>query len=407
MRLCNNLFRYWLVISILLSFISYPIRPILGESQSLYEYIKVAEVDPENFTEFLLPNSTIPIEKVIKYEKRLTADLPIHREERTVTLPKDSIMAVEYRLRYNYGGEVYEALIHEVDYSKVYTGRLASFVSPSWMKAYDFIRSNTERDALFVCWWHHGKRLRLFTGRESVVSSPSLELLQGLSIPKGRHEKTTLDYLTRWFKDKEGLGDERKTRDVARFFCSKDTEAKEILRFLTLENRPIYILVSSEDFQEVMTMSSLASADLKLESRDIKPMSVVGVAGDMSLINQWIKNSGITSYYAQIFPKYYSVWYLEDYEYPEMKETLILKLLPLNTGQGQGLRYFQPVFRSDEAHVWVYRFVPEGLKEPVGSGGMGMHGGHGGGHGGGAHMGHGEGHGGGGGGHMGHGGHGY
>jgi hydroxylamine oxidation protein HaoB len=381
----------------------------LAQGQSLYEYIKVEETDPGSFSQFLLPTSEVPIEKVVKYEKRLTADLPITREESTITLPKDYLMAVEYRLRYRSGGEVYESLIYCIDYSEVPSGRSISFASPAWLKAYDFIKNYTEKDSLILCWWHHGKRIGLFTGRSAFTSSPSLELLKGLSVPKGRYEKVTIDYLCKWYKDREGTEDEQKTRDLARFFCSKEAGAKELLGLLTPVERPVYVLVSSEDFQEIAAMSRLSGADLKLGSRHIRPMSVTGVAGDMSIINQWIKNSGITSYYAQIFPKHYALWYLEDYGEPEMKETLILKLLPLSTGQGQGLRYFQPVFRSDEAHVWVYKFVPQGLKEPVGSAMMGGHGGHGGGGHGGAHGGgHGDGYGGPGGGYGGHGGgHGY
>ncbi|HHT9157316.1 MAG TPA: hypothetical protein ACFYEA_06930 [Candidatus Tripitaka californicus] len=376
-------------------------------AQSLYEYIKVEEVAPENFTQILLPTSVVPVEKVIKYEKRLTSDLAITREgggatpdESTITLPKDSLMAVEYRLRYRSGGEAYEPLIYYTDYSEVSSGKQVSFASPAWLKAYDFIKNNTERDSLVLCWWHHGKRVKLFTGREPLTSKPSMGLLKGLSVPKGRHERATLDYLLKWIKDREGLEDDTKTKDMARFFCSKETEAKEILGLLTPADRPVYILVSSEDFQEINAMSRLAEADLKLESKNIKPMSVTGVAGDMSFINQWIKNSGITSYYAQIFPKYYALWYLGDYGNTDMKEALILKLLPLSTGHGQGLSYFQPVFRSDEAHVWVYRFIPQGLAEPASSARMGIPGGHGGGS-------HGSGSGGHGGGYDGHGGGGY
>jgi hydroxylamine oxidation protein HaoB len=352
----------------------------------------------------------VPIEKVVKYEKRLTADMSLTQEERTFTLPKGSLMAVEYRLRYrSTDGETYETLIYYIDYSEISSGKLISFVSPQWLKAYDFLKNFTEENSLVLCWWSHGKRVKLFAGRETFLSSPSLELLRGLPVPKERYERATIDYLTKWFKDREGLGDNQRIKDLARLFCSKETEARDFLARLAPVERPIYILVSAEDFQDVNDMNRLADADLELQSKHIRPMSVVGVAGDMSLINQWIKNSGITSYYAQIFPKHYTLWYLEDYEYPEMKESLILKLLPLSTGHGQGLRYFQPVFKSDEAHVWVYRFIPQGLKEPVGSAGFGMHGGHGGGHGGGMH-GSGGGHGGGmhGGGHGSYGGgHGY
>ncbi|HHT9121068.1 MAG TPA: hypothetical protein ACFYD3_11065 [Candidatus Hypogeohydataceae bacterium YC41] len=377
-----------------MSFILFFFEIGAAQGQSLYEYIKVQETDPENFTEFLLPASIEPIEKVVKYEKRLTTDLIIIKEEHTITLPKDSLIAVEYRLRYRSGGETYEPLIYYIDYSEVSSGKMVSFTSPAWLKTYDFIKNNTEKDSLILCWWHHGKRVKLFTGKDILTSSPSLELLKGLSVPSDKYQKATLDYLIKWFKDKEGLEDGQKTKDIARFFCSKDAEARELLGILAPGERPVYILVSAEDFPVINAMSRLAEADLKLESKNIRPMSVVGVAGDMSLINQWIKNSGITSYYAQIFPKHYTLWYLEDYGNPEKKEALILKLLPLSTGQGQGLSYFLPVFRSDEAHVWVYRFIPQGLKEPVGSAGMGgMHGDHGGGgtHGGG-HGVHGGGH---------------
>src|SRR3989338_1738581 len=101
--------------------------PQVALAQSLYEYIKVEEVAPENFTQVLLPTSVVPVEKVIKYEKRLTSDLAITREENTITLPKDSQMAEEYRLRYRSGGEAYEPLIYCTDYSEVSSGKQVSF----------------------------------------------------------------------------------------------------------------------------------------------------------------------------------------------------------------------------------------------------------------------------------------
>ncbi len=125
----------------LISFLPQSALGGLAQDQSLFTYIKVEETDPGSFTQILLPNPVVPVEKVVKYERRLTADLTITREggvatpdEDTITLPKDYLMDVEYRLRYRSGSEVYEPLIYYTDYSEISTGRLVSFTSPARLK---------------------------------------------------------------------------------------------------------------------------------------------------------------------------------------------------------------------------------------------------------------------------------
>ncbi|MFQ5862924.1 MAG: hypothetical protein ACE5IC_07350 [Candidatus Brocadiales bacterium] len=333
----------------------------VARTQSLYEYIKVEEYNPRDFTLALLPKSVFPIEKVVKYEKRLNADLTIDLGKSSRTLRRGALLGVEYRVRYQEGqGKQYEPLVYSVDYAETDRGRRTSQVSPSWIKAYEFIKNNTEENALIICWWPHGKRIRLFAGRETLVAGPSRGLIEGLPVQNDKYREATRHYELKWLREKEGLEDDEKLRDVAMMFCSPEAKAIEIMGRHNPMGRPLYVVASAEEFPEMANINHLADGYIKVRKHYIGRIATT-VAKDMVILHRWLENQGIESFYVQVYDTYYVLWYLEDQDDPTMQEALLLRLLPLSTGHGQEIGYFTPVFQSPEAHVWVYRFVPEGV----------------------------------------------
>ncbi len=333
----------------------------LAGSQPLYEYVKVEEYDPQYFTLVLLPKSVFPIEKVIKYEKRLNADLTIDLGETSRTLRRGSLLAVEYRVRYQQGpGETYEPLVYLIDYSETDRGTRTSLVSPSWIKAYEFIKNKTEENALVICWWPHGRRIKLFTGRDTLVMGPSRSLVEGLPVQNEKYRNATRHYEMKWLREKEGLEDDDKLRDVAKMFCSPEAKALEIMARYNPMGRPLYVVASAEEFPEMENINRLADGYIKVRKHYIRRITTT-VAKDMVILRRWLENRGLESYYIQVYDTYYTLWYLDDLDDPTMQEALLLRFLPLSTGHGQEIRYFTPAFQSPEAHVWVYRFVPEGV----------------------------------------------
>ena len=148
--------------------------------------------------------------------------------------------------------------------------------------------------------------------------------------------------------------------DVARMFCSPEGKALEIMQERNLLGRPLYVVASAEEFPEMENINRLAGGYVKVGRYYIRRFATT-FEKDMVLLTQWLKMRGIESYYIQIYQDYYTVWYLEDQYDPSMQEALLLRFLPLGTGHGQEIGYFTPAFQSPEAHVWVYRFVPEGV----------------------------------------------
>ncbi|MEE9584344.1 MAG: hypothetical protein V3W51_02580 [Candidatus Brocadiales bacterium] len=333
----------------------------MARTEPLYEYIKVEEYNPRDFTLVLLPQSTFPIEKVVKYEKRLNAKLTVELGKTSRTLQRGDLLGVEYRVRYRDGrGETFEPLVYSIDYTETDRGIRTSMVSPSWIKAYEFIKGNTEEDALIICWWPHGKRIQLFTGRETLVAGPSTSLIEGLSVRSDRYREATRRYELKRLRQKEGLEDDQKLRDVAAMFCSPEPRALEIMNRHNPLGRPLYVVASAEEFPDMEDINRLADGDIKLRKHYITKIYDT-VEEDMVMLNQWLKLQGIESYYVQIYEDYYTLWYLEDQDDPAMQGALLLRFLPLSTGHGQEIGYFKPVFQSPEAHVWLYRFVPEGV----------------------------------------------
>lgn len=332
-----------------------------ARAEALYEYIEVEEYDPRDFTLVLLPESVFPIEKVVKYEKRLNAKLTLEFGEVARTFHEGDLLGVEYRVRYrNERGETYEPLVYSVDYAETERGIRTNMVSSSWIKAYEFIKSNTEEDALIICWWPHGRNIELFTGREALVTGPSASLIRELPLQSDRYGDATRRYELKRLREKVGLEDDRKLKDVAIMFCSPEAGAIETMQRHNPLNRPVYIIASAEEFPEMDNINRLGGGYIRLRKHYVRKFATT-FEKDMVFLTSWLKNRGIESYYIQVFGDYYTVWFLEDQEDPTMQDALLLRFLPLSTGHGQEIGYFKPVFQSPEAHVWVYRFMPEGV----------------------------------------------
>ena len=337
----------------------------MARTEPLYEYVKVEEYSPNNFPLALIPETAFPIETIIKYEKRLNADITIEmgEGEKKVRrrLQRGGLFGVEYRARYrDKRGEPFEALLYSIDYTETDRGIKTNLVSPSWINGYKYIRNNTEKDALIICWWTHSRQIEMFTGRETLVLGPSLELLDQMPVEGDRYKQATRRYEQQRLRKKVGLDNNEKLKDVARMFCSPEPKALEIMQKYNPTGRPLYVVIGVEEFLDLEGINRLAGGDLKIQKNYVQSITTT-VEKDMVLLTQWLKTKGRESFYVQIFEEYYTLWYVDDRDDPSMQDALLLRLLPLSTGHGQEIGYFKPVFQSPEAHVWVYRFMPEGI----------------------------------------------
>ena len=345
--------------------VSFGTAVCIARTEPLYEYIKVEEYNPNNFMVVLIPASAFPIEKVIKYEKRMNADLTIKmgegKKETLRTLRRGDLLGVEYRVRYrDEHGEAFEPLIYSIDYTETDRGVKTNLVSPSWINGYEYIKNNTEEDALIICWWPHSRRIELFTGRETLVVGPSLELLDQLPMQGDRYKEATRRYEQKRLREKVGLENNEELRDVARMFCSPELKALEIMQKYNPTGRPLYVVIGVEEFPELDNINRLGGGYMKIQKNYIQSITTT-IEKDMVLLTQWLRTKGIESFYIQIYENYYTLWYVDARGDPSMQDALLLRLLPLSTGHGQEIGYFKPVYQSPEAHVWVYRFMPEGI----------------------------------------------
>jgi hydroxylamine oxidation protein HaoB len=86
---------------------------------------------------------------------------------------------------------------------------------------------------------------------------------------------------------------------------------------------------------------------------------------DRKTINNFVDSNGIESYAVERVGEYYRIWFTgfvptEDEGYlrdPDMKNKLLPKLLPFNTGVGEGLKHFELVYNDKSGYIFIYRMV--------------------------------------------------
>jgi dolichyl-diphosphooligosaccharide--protein glycosyltransferase len=214
-----------------------------------------------------------------------------------------------------------------------------------WRDAGGWLKKNTPEDALLIHWWDYGYHLQTFADRWTIVD--------GGNTNAGRNV------------------------DVAMAFTSPEEDFLKFIGPYNPDNRPIYVLVSIEEFGKSGAINFHASSrsrkgDLANYDFDtsrggdlyITSFSVPNTGNptlDQQRIMDILQQNRISTYFTINYGSNYKVWVQLTSDqagnfHPEWTEKLLSKLLPFNTGYGQGLKHFQLVYQN--GYVYIYKYVP-------------------------------------------------
>jgi dolichyl-diphosphooligosaccharide--protein glycosyltransferase len=205
-----------------------------------------------------------------------------------------------------------------------------------WKDVGQWLKENTPEDALLIHWWDYGYHLQTFAERRTIVDGGNTG-----PVITGVHRNI----------------------DVAEAFTSPEDEFHNYIGPYNPEGRPIYVLVSVEEFGKSGAInyhaSSVGGGDLYITSFTVPNSG--NPTGDQQLIMSTLQQNRITTYHVINYGSHYQVWaqIITDQTgtpHPEWTEKLLSKLLPFNTGYGQGLEHFQLVYQN--GYVYVYKYLP-------------------------------------------------
>jgi hydroxylamine oxidation protein HaoB len=115
------------------------------------------------------------------------------------------------------------------------------------------------------------------------------------------------------------------------------------------------MLVSYEEFGKSGAINRIGQDELYIGAVTVP--NTGNPQQDNQQISDWLSRNAITSYYIVNYGSRYQIWFLADAGRPEMKDKLLAKLLPFNTGYGQGLEHFKMVYNDRYNYIWIYKIV--------------------------------------------------
>jgi asparagine N-glycosylation enzyme membrane subunit Stt3 len=191
-----------------------------------------------------------------------------------------------------------------------------------WLDATLWMKENTPENSVIMFWWDYGYYFQAIAERATVADG-------GANVPVNVK--------------------------LAHMFTSPEDEAMKIIKgFVDYKEVPTYMVVSIEEFGKSSAINHIAQDDLWIGSYDIP--STGNPQQDNQAISNFLAQSGLTSYHVVNFGNFYKIWFLADRGKPEMKDKLLAKLLPFNTGHGQGLKHFELVY-TKHGYIWIYKIV--------------------------------------------------
>mgnify|MGYP000093119868 CR=1 FL=1 len=204
-----------------------------------------------------------------------------------------------------------------------------------WENAGTWIKNNTPANSILISWWDYGYYLQTFADRTTIVDG-------------GNAGKPLTKFNNRDI-------------DVAKAFTSPENEFTVWLKpYLSLSHpRPIYVLVSYQEFGKSSAINYIAKDHLFFQSIVIKKSGNTQL--DQKKITAILQRYRITNYYIVNAGNEYILWaqVLFDSQgkyHPEWQNELLAKLLPTNNGLGKGLTHFKLVFQN--GYVYVYKYIP-------------------------------------------------
>jgi asparagine N-glycosylation enzyme membrane subunit Stt3 len=202
-----------------------------------------------------------------------------------------------------------------------------------WKDAGEWIKKNTPENALLIHWWDYGYHLQTFAERRTIVDG-------------GNSGKNLTNFGNR-------------NIDVAKAFTSTEDEFYKYLKPYNPDNLPMYVLVSIEEFGKSGAINYHANDELFITSFSIQNSG--NSQEDQKRILDILKRNQISTYFVINYGSHYLVWALIQVDqqgnyHPEWSKKVLARLLPFNTGYGQGMRHFQLVYQN--RYVYVYKYLP-------------------------------------------------
>jgi asparagine N-glycosylation enzyme membrane subunit Stt3 len=218
-----------------------------------------------------------------------------------------------------------------------------------WYEATMWFRDETPEDSVIFFWWDYGYYFQALSGKYTIA---------------------------------DGGGNVLRNINLANMFTSPEEEAiKYIRKYVDYEKTPTYILVSYEEFGKSGAINRIAGGDP--ETGAIR-YDVEGRMkdGQLYIVNFQVPRTGdpkrdeqnlgnalaggnpyrmpFSTYYIVNRGDSYLVWALVQFDgngnfHPEWAEKLLVKLLPFNTGGGQGLKHFELVYHDQWNYIFIYR----------------------------------------------------
>ena len=154
-------------------------------------------------------------------------------------------------------------------------------------------------------------------------------------------------------------GSKNRNVDVAKAFCSNESEFYNYIKPYNKDDMPIYVLVSYEEFGKSGAINFHAKDELFITSFTIPKSG--SLDEDNKKIMEIFNRYKITTYYILSLRNKYLIWALlqidnEGKYHPEWSEKVLAKLLPFNTGLARGMEHFKLVYQN--GYVYVYKFTP-------------------------------------------------
>jgi dolichyl-diphosphooligosaccharide--protein glycosyltransferase len=234
---------------------------------------------------------------------------------------------------------IFGVTLSTLDFAVATMGSRQSDLPTPWYRALMWTKDNTPPDSVVVFWWDYGYFFQAVAERRTVA---------------------------------DGGGNVPRNSLLANMFTSPEDEALKYLRRLVdYEKVPTYMVVSYEEFGKSGAINRIASTDPDNPSRVKKTDGQLyigsfrlpksgNIKDDQTKLEEIFKKNKITTYYILNTRKNYIVWVLvqvdKNGQYrPEWGEKLLVKLLPFNTGLGQGLKHFNLVYTDPWNYIFIYR----------------------------------------------------
>jgi dolichyl-diphosphooligosaccharide--protein glycosyltransferase len=199
-----------------------------------------------------------------------------------------------------------------------------------WENAMTYLTYNTPEDTVVIAWWDYGYVVQGLGKRATIVDP--------------------------------GIGGDRRI-DIAKILTSGEDEAITLIRKYVEEDTPTYVIVSFEEFILANTINIRANDSMYFYKHTVEKTCVQSI-NDKN-IDDFLQLNQIETYAIESVGEFCRIWFtgfipMEDEVLvpdPEMKNKLLPKLLPFNTGGGDGLKHFELVYNDKSNFIFIYKMT--------------------------------------------------